>query len=100
LLKSAAVAQKRSTSNPRAPNTAEDKDAGGSIAAAHRRHDWVLAAVVGVLETQAEAMRACDVHLAVEEILGTRVRRAPVKACLASYAGGQSPRFVRVARGR
>jgi hypothetical protein len=76
------------------------KRAAGSLGAAHRRHDWVLAAVISVLEVHAGAMRARDVHSAVEAMLGRPVRWASVKACLASNVAGATPRFVRVARGR
>ncbi len=78
----------------------EAKHLAGPIGAAHRRHDWVLSAVITVLETHAGPMRARDVHLAVETMLGRPVRWASVKACLASNVAGAAPRFVRVARGQ
>jgi len=96
----AATARESSDSGAKRRSRAEAKRACGSSAATHRRHDWVVAAVVSVLEMHTGPMRARDVHLAVEGILGTPVRWASVKACLASNVGGASPRFVRVARGR
>ena len=82
------------------PLRVEAKHGRGVIAAAHPRHDRIVAAVISVLGMHPGPMRAHDVHLAVEGILGTPVRWASVKACLASNVGGPSSRFVRVARGR
>ena len=65
----------------------------------HRRHDWVLDAVIRVLADQHEPMRAREVHGAVELLLGEPVRWGSVKKCLSSNVAGISPRFVRVARG-
>jgi hypothetical protein len=73
--------------------------ADGSIARAHCRHDWVIAAVVRVLDEHGKPMRAREVHGAVEGLLGTSVRWDSVKACLASNVAGQAPRFVRLRRG-
>jgi hypothetical protein len=70
------------------------------IGSRHRRHDWVLAAVLRVLAERTEPMRARDVHGAVEALLGEPVRWGSVKKCLSSNVAGLSPRFVRVARGR
>jgi hypothetical protein len=72
----------------------------GPIGLRHRRHGWVLEAVIRVLEQHAAPMRARDVHLAVEAQLGSPVRWPSVKACLAANVGGDSSRFVRVAYGR
>jgi len=60
----------------------------------------VLEAVVRVLAERKEPMRARDVHGAVEALLGEPVRWGSVKKCLSSNVAGNSPRFVRVARGR
>ncbi len=77
------------------------EQAGSSIGSRHRRHDWVLEAVIRVLTQQKEPMRARDdVHGAVEALLGEPVRWGSVKKCLSSNVAGISPRFVRVARGR
>jgi len=40
-------------------------EARAPIASRHRRHDWVLEAVLGVLAERKEPMRARDVHSAV-----------------------------------
>jgi hypothetical protein len=69
------------------------------IGSRHRRHDWVLEAVLRVLAERAEPMRVRDVHGAVEALLGEPVRWGSVKKCLSSNVTGVSPRFVRVARG-
>ena len=53
-----------------------------------------------MLADQEGPMRAKDIHVAVEAVLGERVRWASVKAALAANVTGASPRFVRVARGR
>jgi hypothetical protein len=71
----------------------------GSISLRHRRHGWVQEAVIRVLEQHASPMRARDVHLAVEARLGSPVRWASVKACLAANVRGESSQFVRVAYG-
>lgn len=69
------------------------------IASEHRRHDWVLDAVICVLIEHRESMRARDIHNAVEALLGESVRPGSVKQCLSSNVIGSSARFVRVARG-
>jgi hypothetical protein len=56
--------------------------------------------VIRVLEQNETPMRARDVYLAVEALLGSPVRWASVKACLAANVRGESSRFVRVAYGR
>jgi hypothetical protein len=45
-------------------------------------------------------MRAREIHVAVEAMLGEAVAWSSVKGALASNASGSAPRFVRVARGR
>ena len=70
-----------------------------TIGAQHRRHDWVVEAIIRVLEDH-EPMQAKEVHAAVEALLGKPVRWASVKAALAGNVAGPSPRFVRVAPGR
>ncbi|HME04318.1 MAG TPA: hypothetical protein VKG38_14950 [Solirubrobacteraceae bacterium] len=89
------------------PTGAKDRPDGGAaeqavspIADRHRRHDWVLEAVIRVLADQREPMRARDVHGAAEALLGEPVRWGSVKKCVSSNVTGDSPRFVRVARGR
>ena len=70
------------------------------IGSRHRRHDWVLDAVIGALADLQEPMRVRDVHGAVEALLGEPVRWGSVRKCLSANLAGVSPRFVRVARGR
>jgi hypothetical protein len=82
------------------PPGVEAKPALGSIVAGHRRHDWVLAGVIKALELGARPMRVCDVHRAVEAMLGQPVRPASVRASLASNVSGAAPRFVRIAHGQ
>jgi hypothetical protein len=65
-----------------------------------RRPGWVLPAIVEVLTDRKEPMRAKDIHAAVETMLGESVARSSVKDALASNVSGESPRFVRIARGR
>ncbi len=65
-----------------------------------RRPGWVLPAIVEVLTDRKEPMRAKDIHAAVEAMLGESVARSSVKDALASNVSGESPRFVRIARGR
>jgi hypothetical protein len=48
----------------------------------HRRHDWILEAVLRVLAERRGPMRARDVHGAVEALLGEPVRWGSVKKCL------------------
>ena len=60
----------------------------------------MLTAVAQVLADRGEPMRAKDVHVAVERLLGEPIVWSSVKQALASNASGISPRFVRVrARG-
>lgn len=82
------------------PDGSAAEQAGSPIGSRHRRHDWVLEAVIRVLAERKEPMRARDVHGAVEALLGEPVRWGSVKKCLTSNVSGISPRFVRVARGR
>jgi hypothetical protein len=53
-----------------------------------------------VLAGRSEAMRARDIHRAVEALLGEPVHLGSVRQCLSSNVAGTTPRFVRVARGR
>jgi len=65
-----------------------------------RRPGWVVQAIVKVLTDREEPMRAKDIHVAVEALVGEPVAWSSVKQALASHVSGASPRFVRVARGR
>lgn len=65
-----------------------------------RRPGWVVDALVQVLCSRGEPMRAREIHAAVEAMLGEAVAWSSVKGALASNVSGSSQRFVRVARGR
>lgn len=65
-----------------------------------RRPGWVVKAVVNVLTNREEPMRAKDIHVAVEALVGEPVSWSSVKQALASHVSGPSPLFVRIARGR
>lgn len=65
-----------------------------------RRPGWVLNAVVQVLADRAEPMRAKDIHIAVEVLMGEPVAWSSIKGALADHTSGPSRRFVRIARGR
>jgi hypothetical protein len=65
------------------------------------RRPWgaVTEAVVTVLGS-ADELRMCDVHKAVEVLLGEPVPRSTVKNCLAGKSVGNARRFERVGWGR
>ena len=65
-----------------------------------RRPGWVRDAVVRVLADHGGPMRATNVHVAVEALLGESVSSDSVGWVLASDVRGPAPLFVRVARGR
>lgn len=65
-----------------------------------RRPGWVVKAITQVLLDRAEPMRARDIHKAVEESLGEKVRWGSTKQALSSHVSGTKPKFIRVARGR
>jgi hypothetical protein len=65
-----------------------------------RRPGWVVDALVQILGSRGGPMRAREIHVAVEAMLGEAVAWSSVKGALASNASGSAPRFVRVARGR
>jgi hypothetical protein len=44
-------------------------------------------------------MRAREIYVAAEQLLGERLLWKSVKGTLSNYAQGQTPRFVRVSRG-
>lgn len=71
-----------------------------SLAAQHRHVGWAVEAIVRVLADRQEPMQAKDIHAAVEALLGRQVAWSSIKNALASNITGQSPRFVRVAKGR
>ena len=57
-------------------------------------------AIMRVLAEPVQPMRVCDIHAAVEDLLGQSVSPGSVKSCLAERAQGDQPLFVRLARGR
>jgi hypothetical protein len=59
----------------------------------------VTDAVVTVLASAGE-LRMCDVHEAVEVLLGESVPRSTIRNCLAGKSVGEARRFERVGRGR
>lgn len=83
------------------PATAESKPGAGGRTQRRRRRPWgeVRRAIETLLGT-AGAMRACDIHVAVEQMLGQDVTTSSVKNCLAANSQGPAPSFVRVGRGR
>lgn len=64
------------------------------------RPGMVPKAIMRILAESVQPMRATDIHLAVEEMLGLRVSKSAVKNWLATHVGGERPLFVRLARGR
>jgi hypothetical protein len=65
-----------------------------------RRPGWVLKAVVQVLADRGEPMRAKDIHVAVEALVGEPVAWSSIKGALADHVSGPSARFVRIGRGQ
>jgi hypothetical protein len=81
--------------------TAESQPRAGGRAQRRQRRPWgeMRSAIEMVLGSAGE-MRACDIHLAVEQLLGQDVTASSVKNCLAANSQGAAPSFVRVGRGR
>jgi hypothetical protein len=65
-----------------------------------RRWDWVLRAVIAVLQAHGAPMRARAIHAAAEELVGEPVPWNTVKAALAANVAGPRSRFTRVGPGR
>jgi hypothetical protein len=59
----------------------------------------VKRAVVKVLAAASGPMRAVDIYLAVESLLGCSVPKDSVYSCLSTGARGNEPRFERVSEG-
>ena len=59
----------------------------------------MLTAVSQVLQDADRPMRACEIHLAAEQLAGTKLRWTSVKAALAAGTTGPLPRFRRVSYG-
>ena len=81
--------------------TAKSKRRASRRTQRRRRRPWgeMRRAIETVLGSAGE-MRACDIHLAVEQMLGQHVTASSVKNCLAANSQGTAPSFVRVRRGR
>jgi hypothetical protein len=56
--------------------------------------------VVRVLDAEPLGLRARDIHVRVELLLGERVSRGSIKAILAARCQGEDRLFVRISRGR
>ncbi len=81
------------------PDGGAAEEADSPIGSRHRRHDWVLEAVLRVLAERKEPMGARDVHGAVEAFLGSRFgggRSRGARMCPASGRG--SPGWPTVVR--
>jgi hypothetical protein len=81
--------------------TAKSKPRSSDRVQHRRRRPWgeTRRAIETVLGSAGE-LRACEIHLAVEQMLGKRVPASSVKNCLAANSRGTAPPFVRVGRGR
>jgi hypothetical protein len=81
--------------------TAEPQSPAGRRPQHRQRRPWgeVRRAIETVLGSAGE-MRACDIHVAVEQLLGQDVTASSVKNCLAANSQGAAPSFVRIGRGR
>jgi hypothetical protein len=64
------------------------------------RSGLVPDAIAQVLTESDSPMRACEIHIEVERVLGRQVPRSSVKNHLASRCGGDRALFVRLERGR
>jgi hypothetical protein len=64
-----------------------------------RRQGSVLAAVTRVLEQASTPVRAGEIHMVVEELLGERVAYSTVKDALSAHSGRDDHRFRRTRHG-
>lgn len=60
----------------------------------------VAKAIQQVLAEAPGPMRACDIHAAVENLLGQPVPTSSIKDWLAKHVKGDRPQLVRLGRGR
>lgn len=65
-----------------------------------RRCGATSEAVMRVLADADEPMRMCEIHAAVEALLGEMVPRSTIKNCLANNSRGNGALLVRLGRGR
>jgi hypothetical protein len=64
-----------------------------------RRQGSVLAAVTRVLKQASTPVRAGEIHMVVEELLGERVAYSTVKDALSAHSGRDDHRFRRTRHG-
>ncbi len=64
------------------------------------RNGLVPRAIEKVLDDAGRPMRVCDIHVAVEDMLGLPVPMNSVKCWLAKTIHGADPRLVRLGHGR
>ncbi len=70
------------------------------VAKTAHRWGWVLGAVMEVLEFAGGPLRAREIHVAAEKLLGEPVAWSSVKNSLAEGVRRTPPRFERIGRGR
>jgi hypothetical protein len=87
---SAKLAQVAASGATPRPSSFERKRQGGVLTEGIRK----------VLASAQEPMRMCEIHAAVEVLLGEPVPRSTIKNCLANNCQGVRARFERVGRGR
>jgi hypothetical protein len=81
--------------------TAESQPRAGGRAQRRQRRPWgEMRRGIETVLGSANEMRACDIHVAVEQLLGQDVTASSVKNCLAANSRCTAPSFVRVGRGR
>jgi hypothetical protein len=64
-----------------------------------RRQGAVLTAVTSALADAAQPMRVSEIHVAVEQLLGSPVAYSSVKEALSAHTRGADRRFTRIRRG-
>jgi hypothetical protein len=81
--------------------TAKSNPRSNGRAQSRRRRPWgEMRRTIETVLGSAGEMGACDIRLAVEQMLGQQVTASSVKNCLAANSQGIAPSFVRVGRGR
>ncbi len=64
------------------------------------RSGLIPKAIMRVLTDPVQPMQVCDIHAAVEDVLGQSVSLGSVKSWLCKHSHGERPLFVRLERGR
>ncbi len=59
----------------------------------------MLETVTRVVGEAGRPMRACEIHVAAERLVGVPMLWSSVKGTLSAYSRGEAPRFRRVGRG-